>query len=84
MLSTHSGRLSAAVLRTGHRNRLKPPFKFWDEAPRFSQIGCLQEEAKIAPARGPPLWDLPDARTGACDPHAPPAPEYEFDQRLAW
>jgi len=39
---------------------------------------------RIAPARGPPLWDLPDARTGACDPHAPPAPEYEFDQRLTW
>ena len=39
---------------------------------------------RIAPARGPPLWDLPDAGAGDFDPHAPPAPEYEFDQRLTW
>ena len=39
---------------------------------------------RIAPARGPPQWDLPDARTGAFDPHAQPAPEVEFDQRVAW
>ena len=39
---------------------------------------------RIAPARGPPLWDLPDAGAGTFDPHAQPAPEYEFDQRIAW
>ena len=39
---------------------------------------------RIAPALGPPLGDLSDARTGDCDPHAQPAPAYEFDQRLAW
>jgi hypothetical protein len=39
--------------------------------------------AALAPARGPPLWDLPDARTGDFDPHVQPAPEYEFDQRIA-
>ena len=39
---------------------------------------------RIAPARGPPLWDLPDAGAGDCDPHAQPAPEYAFDQRLTW
>jgi hypothetical protein len=39
---------------------------------------------RIAPARGPPLWDLPDAGAGDCDPHAQPAPEYEFDQCLTW
>jgi len=38
----------------------------------------------IAPARGPPLWDLPDAGAGGFAPHAQPAPEYEFDQRIAW
>ena len=38
----------------------------------------------VAPARGPPLWEMPDGRTGDCDPHAPPAPEYAFDQRIAW
>ena len=37
---------------------------------------------RIAPARGPPLWDLPDGVTGDGGPHAQPAPEYAFDQRL--
>jgi hypothetical protein len=35
---------------------------------------------RIAPARGPPLWDLPDAGPGTFDPQ--PAPEYECDQRI--
>ena len=37
----------------------------------------------IVRARGPPLWDLPDAGAGTFDPHSQPAPEYEFDQRIA-
>ncbi len=37
---------------------------------------------RIAPARGPPLGDLPDAGPGSFDPQ--PAPEYEFDQRITW
>jgi len=37
----------------------------------------------IAPARGPPLWDRPDARPREID-QAQPAPEYGFDQRIAW
>jgi hypothetical protein len=39
---------------------------------------------RLAPARGPPLWNLPDAGPGGFDPHAQPAPEVEFDQRVAW
>jgi DNA-directed RNA polymerase subunit RPC12/RpoP len=39
---------------------------------------------RIAPARGPPLCDLPDAGTGDFDSYAQPAPEYQFDQRLGW
>ena len=38
----------------------------------------------IAPARGPPFWNLPDAGAGGFDPDTQPAPEYEFDQRIAW
>jgi hypothetical protein len=38
----------------------------------------------IAPARGPPLWDMPEAARGQLDPQAQPAPAYEFDQRVAW
>jgi hypothetical protein len=34
--------------------------------------------------RGAPLWDLPDAGTGGLDPNTQPAPEYAFDQRIAW
>jgi len=38
----------------------------------------------IAPARGPPLWEMPRAGQRAIDPQAPPAPDYAFDQRIAW
>jgi hypothetical protein len=44
----------------------------------------------LLPARGPPLWEMPDAEPGASDPwasqfdpQARPAAEYEFDQRIA-
>jgi hypothetical protein len=60
---------------------------------RIPKLGALVKPAISAnPPRhrasrrpgGPPLWDLPDARTGDFDPHAQPAPKYEFDQRIAW
>jgi len=38
----------------------------------------------VAPARGPPQWDLPDGATGDGELHAQPAPDVEFDQRIAW
>jgi hypothetical protein len=38
----------------------------------------------VAPARGPPLWEMPPAGHREIDPQAQPAPAYEFDQRLAW
>jgi hypothetical protein len=50
----------------------------------LDHLGEPTAPPRIAPARGPPLWDLPDARTGDFDPHAQPAPEYAFDQRIAW
>lgn len=50
----------------------------------LAHLGEPTEPPRIAPARGPPLWDLPDAGAGDFDPHAQPAPEYEFDQRLTW
>ena len=39
---------------------------------------------RIAPARGPPRWDLPDGARGNGEPHVQPPPEVEFDQRMAW
>jgi hypothetical protein len=38
----------------------------------------------VAPARGPPLWEMPPAGQRAIDPQAQRAPDYEFDQRVAW
>jgi hypothetical protein len=38
----------------------------------------------VAPARGPPLWEWPPAGQREIDPQAQPAPDYEFDQRVAW
>jgi hypothetical protein len=42
----------------------------------------VEHHPRIAPARSPPLWEILDAGTGDFDPHAQPAPEYEFDQRI--
>jgi len=50
----------------------------------LAHLGEPTAPPRIAPARGPPLWDRPDAGTGDGDPHAQPAPEYAFDQRIAW
>ena len=52
-------------------------------------IGESTQPPRIAPARGPPLWELADASAQAgngpvWDMSAQPAPEIEFDQRVAW
>ena len=39
---------------------------------------------RMAPARCSPLWEMLDAAPTECDPQAQPAPDYEFDQRIAW
>ena len=40
---------------------------------------------RIAPARGPPLWEKAGAEDDpTSDPPLPPTPAYEFDQRIAW
>jgi hypothetical protein len=38
----------------------------------------------LMPARGPPLWELAGSEPDEIDPQAQPAPDYEFDQRVAW
>ena len=47
-------------------------------------LGVPIAPPRIAPARGPPLWEMPPAGQHAVDPQAQPAPDYEFDQRMAW
>ena len=54
-------------------------------------IGVDSQPPRIAPARGPPLWDDCDAQVGDgvqiepdWDLAAQPAPDYEVDQRITW
>ena len=61
---------------------------FITEAPAVREIlaylGEPTSPPRMAPARGPPLWEMADAGQGECDPQAQPVPDYEFDQRIAW
>jgi hypothetical protein len=57
----------------------------------LEHIGANSEPPRIAPARGPPLWEDCDAWAGEgsqigqdWDLVAPPAPDYEVDQRINW
>jgi len=59
--------------------------------PRFAlehlHIGESTRPPKIAPARGPPLWEAaaePGENDTQWDVSAQPVPEIEFDQRIAW
>jgi hypothetical protein len=48
----------------------------------LNHLGEPTAPPRIAPARGPPLWE---AAAAEHDPTADPAlPAYEFDQRLTW
>ncbi len=50
----------------------------------LAHLGEPTSPPRMAPARGPPLWEMSDAAPTECDPQAQPAPDYEFDQRIAW
>ena len=50
----------------------------------LAHLGEATSPPRIVPARGLPLWEMPDAGQGEFDPQAQPAPEDEFDQRIAW
>jgi hypothetical protein len=55
----------------------------------LDHIGESTQPPRIAPARGPPLWEAAAAAEQAgndlqWDSSAQPAPEIEFDQRIAW
>ncbi len=49
----------------------------------LAHLGEPSSPPPMAPARGPPLWEMPDAAPTECDPQAQPAPAYQFDQRIA-
>ena len=55
----------------------------------LDHLGESAQPPRIAPARGPPLWEAATAseHTGndpQWDMSAQPEPEFEFDQRIAW
>lgn len=52
----------------------------------LSYLGEPTSAPRLAPARGPPLWALPATEQveRETDPPTQPAPDYEFDQRVAW
>ena len=55
----------------------------------LDHLGETAQPPRIAPARGPPLWEAAMARERAGNDHgwdmsAQPVPEFEFDQRIVW
>lgn len=50
----------------------------------LTHLGEPAEPPRVAPARGPPLWDDPLAPLPDWDAMAQPASECEFDQRISW
>jgi len=49
----------------------------------LAHLGEATSPPRIASAREPPLWEMANAAQGGFDPRAQPAPEYEFDHRIA-
>ena len=54
----------------------------------LAHLGEATRPPRIAPARGPPLWEAATAAAACNDPpwdHTPPpVPAVEFDQRITW
>jgi hypothetical protein len=48
----------------------------------LTHLGEATSPPRMAPARGPPLWEMQDAGRDDLDLQAQPAPDY--DQRIAW
>jgi hypothetical protein len=50
----------------------------------LAHLGEATSPPRMVPARGPPLWEMQDAGRNEFDLQAQLAPDYEFDQRIAW
>ena len=50
----------------------------------LAPLGETTSLPRLMPARGPPLWEMQGATMGEDNTQAQSAPEYEFDQRVAW
>jgi hypothetical protein len=53
---------------------------------KFSVTWVSRARPRLAPARGPPLWELPASEQAEreIDPLAQPRAGLRFDQRVAW
>jgi hypothetical protein len=49
----------------------------------LAHLGKATSPPRMAPARSPPLWETSDAGRDEFDLQAQPAPDYNFDQRIA-
>jgi len=71
-----------------HRSCAKPPFASGDADVHFrrafASTSANRRHHSASRPSEPRRWALPDSGTGDFDPHAQPAPEYAFDQRIAW
>ena len=47
-------------------------------------LGEPKQPPRLRPARGPPLWEMPDRGSDAINSQAQPMPDYEVDQWVAW
>ena len=47
-------------------------------------LGEPEQPPRLRPARGPPLWEMPDRGSDAINSQAQPMPDYEVDQWVAW
>jgi hypothetical protein len=51
----------------------------------LAHLGEPTAPPRIAPARGPPLWEATGAEHDpSADPALPPISAFEFDQRITW
>ena len=50
----------------------------------LGHLGESTSPPRLLPTRGPPLWEMAGIEPGEIDPRVLPAPDYEFDQRVAW
>ena len=84
--------VTAAADPAPHTGPLPPDEATTDEPPHrkaaryvwASLPARIYEVLPLLPARGPPLWEIQDSESGEIDPQAQPAPDYEFDQHIAW
>jgi hypothetical protein len=50
----------------------------------LARLGEATSPSRMALARGPPLWEVPVVGRDEFDLQAQPAPDFNFDQRIAW